>query len=385
MAFVADKCSPYFVGGYESRVLNIAKRLSKRHEVRVYTSLDVDEAIAEGVRFVRGTLPAIRRAPRESRNLGHSAAYSLQLLKSPFGHWNPDVVVIEAIPFAHLVSMERWIRSTGSLVVLNVNEAWFDYPYFPGALAVPSKWVLRHLLKTGIGFSDLVVTISQATARSLRTNYGVRDAVVVPMGLDDSWLTTGSVPEMRTRTLDFLTVGRAVTIKRQEEFLAALALLRRVRGWEGQAGMIGDGPRLAHLRRLARSLGLESQLTFFGHIPEEEKFRLLHDSQAFVLCSEREGFSLATLEAQASHTAVVVAQPQGTDVFGVADLVTDGATGLLYPGGDVSRLAESLDRVAHDHSLRRRLAENAYRQATGYDWDTIVSSLETVLLERLSS
>lgn len=383
VAFVVDKCAPFFVGGYESRFLSIAKRLSGSHEIRVVTSLDSAGTQIDGVTFVRSNLPTSAGVNRFTRSLPHSIAYSVDLLRNPFEEWVPDVVIIEAIPFVHLAAVDRWIRQIHSVVVLNVNEAWFDYPYFRGALSVPSRVAVRYLLRKGLDFSDLVITISKSTAESLRANYGFDRSHVIPMGLDHARLDEGDLIDFADRKFDFMMLGRVVQIKRHRDFLYALSRLMQEDNWHGRAAIVGAGPQLGQIRQLARDLGLSRSVSFFGEVPDEEKFRLLGDSRAFVLCSEREGFSLATLEAQGAGTPVVVARPTGADVFGVSDIVEDGVTGLFYPTGDTERLAKTLCQLNHDNALGETLARNGRRQALRYDWDLIVSDLERLLVSQI--
>jgi glycosyltransferase involved in cell wall biosynthesis len=48
---------------------------------------------------------------------------------------------------------------------------------------------------------------------------------------------------------------------------------------------------------------------------------------------------------------------------GPSEIVTDGVDGLLYPVGDVARLAEQLSRVAHEPELVSRLTNAASERA----------------------
>jgi L-malate glycosyltransferase len=382
-AFIVDKCFPFFRGGYEDRYFNLARRLAVRHDVRVFTSIDRAELDEEGIRFVRATLPPAKRSGAHSRSILHSAAYAFQLTRRPFADWIPDAVIIEAIPFLHLPALAGWLRREPGLVVLNVNEAWSTYPYAPGVFSLPTRQTIRYLLRTGIAVSDLVVTISNSTARTLRSEFHVQDPYVVPMGLDGERILAVEAVEPSSRPIDFVTVGRAVSIKRQEDFLVALARLKGRREWNGRAAVVGDGPLSDHLERESIVLGLGSNVEFLRGLDDTQKFEVLRQSRVFVLSSEREGFSLSTLEAQASGAVVVVARPASPDVFGVSDLVSDNFTGLLYPVGDVDSLASQLHLALSDPLLCRRLVAAALVRARGYDWSPIVAKFESMLLENI--
>ena len=45
IGFITDKIYPYYVGGYETRYWELARRLATEHEVHVYTSCPKDTEI----------------------------------------------------------------------------------------------------------------------------------------------------------------------------------------------------------------------------------------------------------------------------------------------------------------------------------------------------
>src|ERR1041385_6564081 len=85
-----------------------------------------------------------------------------------------------------------------------------------------------------------------------------------------------------------------------------------------------------------------------------------------VLPSRGEAQSISLLEARACRKPVVAA-----DVGGVPEVVADGVTGLLYPGGNVDALAAALLALLDDDARReamgaagrQRVAERFSRQA----------------------
>ena len=388
IAFVTDKSAPYYTGGYEVRVFELARRLAPHHSVRVFTSLTQQQAQVDGVEFQRIAPWAFQRQETGSRSLVHGALFGASLLVNHLIDWEPDVVIVEAIPYIHLLTMARWAGSGGARYILDVPEAWESYRYSSrpliGGLA---QFVIRAGLRTGIRMADAVLAISSATASSLVENYGVSPSRihVVPLGFDSGrdrdgrtrpTIGTGSALEGE---FDVVAIGRLVESKRFEDLVAALGLLRREYDWRGRAVIVGEGAQLDRLKQQSRSLGLVEQLRLPGFVAQGTKISLLARSRVFVLPSEREGFSLATLEAMAAGLAVIVARPRHSEVFGQVDFLQPGENGLVFPVGDVATLAAQLDELLRNKQRQLELGRAARASAERFTWDRAIESLESIL------
>lgn len=113
--------------------------------------------------------------------------------------------------------------------------------------------------------------------------------------------------------------------------------------------IIGSGPSLPSLERLARKLNLDDRCTFepaIKNIPAA-----LEGIDIFVLPSLSESLSNSLMEAMASGCCVVASKTGGNP-----ELVTDQQTGLLFPPGDSAALAACLDLLLRNATLRTRLA-----------------------------
>jgi glycosyltransferase involved in cell wall biosynthesis len=118
--------------------------------------------------------------------------------------------------------------------------------------------------------------------------------------------------------------------------------------------IIGAGPERPRLEGLARDLRLHEQVRFLGardDIPE-----LYRALDVAVLCSLPvvETYPVSLLEALASGVPVV-----STRVGSIADLVDEGSTGSLVPGGDEAALAEAVERLLADPARREGMGRAA--------------------------
>jgi len=134
------------------------------------------------------------------------------------------------------------------------------------------------------------------------------------------------------------TVGRIQAVKDQATLIRAFAELVRTRSEFSdriRLAVVGDGPLLAELRRLANFLGIADRVWLPGalkNIPE-----VLRAFDLFALPSLSEGISNTILEAMATGLPAVA-----TDVGGNPELVINGTTGILVPVGDRRALAEAM-------------------------------------------
>jgi N-acetyl-alpha-D-glucosaminyl L-malate synthase BshA len=99
-----------------------------------------------------------------------------------------------------------------------------------------------------------------------------------------------------------------------------------------QLFLVGDGPERSAAEWLARDLKIQERVHFLGK--QERVNELLPLADLMLMPSELESFGLAALEAMACKVPSIA-----TRVGGVAELIDDGVTGLLYDVGDVDAMA----------------------------------------------
>lgn len=95
------------------------------------------------------------------------------------------------------------------------------------------------------------------------------------------------------------------------------------------------------------------------HIPFVDDIREIHAAaDVLVLCSDREGLGRCVVEAMCMGIPPVV-----TDTGGSHEIVVDGVTGLVVPGGNAPALANGIVRVLEDQEFARSLGKQARRAA----------------------
>lgn len=213
--------------------------------------------------------------------------------------------------------------------------------------------------------ADALVVQTEALAQEVRQHWRnpARVAVIPnPLGAEIAVTTPG---EGRGNVI--AGVGRLVAGKGYNDLLHAFANAGPATdGWS--ILIIGDGPERRRLEALAAELRLSARVRFTGTHPAP--WELLASASIFVLCSRHEGFPNVLLEAMASGCAVIASDCR----FGPREIIDDGLSGLLYPVGDVARLATLLGELTTHPERRRELARGAAERAAHFAIDGVVES-----------
>ena len=103
----------------------------------------------------------------------------------------------------------------------------------------------------------------------------------------------------------------------------------------------------------------ESQLRFIEHAGDRSMVaKYYHAADLYVHGAKAEAWGLSITEAMACGLPVVV-----SDVGGIPDQVAEGQSGFLVPVGDAGRMAERMEQLLEDQSMREDMGRWAYARA----------------------
>jgi glycosyltransferase involved in cell wall biosynthesis len=123
-----------------------------------------------------------------------------------------------------------------------------------------------------------------------------------------------------------------------------------------------DAGRAAHIRQLARRLGLADGLSLLGRVDDAVLAGLYRNATLVCLPSFGEGFGLPVLEAMSFGTPVVA-----SDVPALREVAGDAAVFAIR--GDADDLGRQLERVVSDQELRTLLAQRGTARAQWFTWE----------------
>lgn len=218
--------------------------------------------------------------------------------------------------------------------------------------------------------TDLTTNVSDASVQAYldRRVSAPGRIITVVNGLDFSPFTEAAGAREQVRgelDLSGFTWLAVARLSPEKDFPNLLAAFRELP--EGtELLIVGSGPERERLEAEAgpgvRFLGRRTDVP-----------ALMAAADAFVLPSQVEGLPMVLLEAAAAGLPVV-----STDVGGVAEIVSDGVTGLLVPPADSGALAAAMLRLQEAPAEERgRLAAAARAHALAtYDLDRVLDRWE---------
>jgi colanic acid/amylovoran biosynthesis glycosyltransferase len=332
--------------------------------------------------------------PVDGRNFGRLATAALRDPAGTLGSAS-GLLTKRVGPVETLASMQ--VRHAPDVIVANFGPngivgAALKQHFFPQAKLVtifhghdvssyPKKhgWAPYRALAPMI---DLPLSVARVWAEELRQNAGIAAEVHylgIPLNALPSRTETGDRP------FELLFVGRMVEKKGGEQ------LLRAVRGLVGagrdvRTRLLGDGPLLADLKRLAESLGLSDRVAFDGVKRHDEVLAAMASADCLVAPSvtaangDSEGIPVTIMEAMAVGLPVV-----STFHAGIPELVENGVSGLLAPERDVMTLQRQVEALIASPEASRRMA-TAARRVIENRFDAAVQNARLFArLERLTS
>lgn len=162
-----------------------------------------------------------------------------------------------------------------------------------------------------------------------------------------------------------IAVGRYTYQKGFERLVDAWHLLAsRFPDWK--LDIIGDGEERPLLEQRIRSYGLERQVTLTRPIQEIGKVYM--EASILASSSRYEGLPMVLLEAQAFGLPIVAFQCK----CGPKDIVSDGMNGYLVPEGDTAGMAQRLETLMKDVTLRKRMGLKAKESASRFNEEAIM-------------
>lgn len=166
-------------------------------------------------------------------------------------------------------------------------------------------------------------------------------------------------------------IGRLVPSKGVDDLLEAFALVSKKTVIE--LDVVGGGNIEPYINKI-RQLNISSLVEFSGSVSHDESIQKLRSADIMVLPSYQEGLPMVILEAMACNTAIIT-----TNVGGIPDVINDRFNGLMFPPGDIIKLADLINELSVDNQLLQSLTKRAYDDVNNhYSIDCVFPNLISI-------
>lgn len=230
--------------------------------------------------------------------------------------------------------------------------------------------------------ADKVVFISPVARQRLLGQYvpdSLRSAIclkseIVPNGVDDFWLGNLYMKPARDdvrKRLRLLFVGQITKNKNIETIVKVSDMMNSNRGYDTHLSIIGDGPDLRRIVRMAQARG--GQMEVHGKVTDKEDLMMAYrNADVFIMPSFSETFGLVYLEAMSQGLPVICSSGQGIDGY-----FAQGEVGYFC---DPRTPADIADRVEDIVASHRTISERCVLAVREFSWREIADRYQRMYL-----
>lgn len=238
--------------------------------------------------------------------------------------------------------------------------------------------VLKPIIRVIWRNAQMVIAKCSAEAELIHKIDPEIKITIIPNGVDTNQFIPGDpIPDQGP--LKLLCVARLIKRKGQHHLIEVIKRITD-QGVDVTLEMVGSGDAEGEYRALAESLQVEDRINFRGYIPREEVPEFYARAHVFVLPSNNEGMSVATLEAMACGLPVIVSRTPGTE-----DLVKEGENGFTFEWRDIKTLTSHLLKLESDRPYARRMGQESRALAHRFSWESSSKKYAQIFFSRNKS
>jgi len=371
-----------YQGGTEKHVLEVGKRLAKKHNVSVLTS-QLPNAKAKKATF-----------------------FGINIIRTP-AIYLENLPSFMPPPYTICPFFVRDLLKQRNADLFHIHNRFWYYPDTLGAIQMKLKkplFLTLHNAKpegisplTDIGGalydSLLGERVMEAANRMMAVSRYTKEVTVpkkfqykcdvVHNGVDEKLFNPHVDSSFARKKLGIsnepliLTNARLVKQKGLKHLLDGFAIVRQ-KEKDAQLAIIGKGNLLEELERYAKKLKVREAVHFVSGIPEKELPFYYRAADVFVLPSLWEPCAVVLFEALATGTPIVA-----TNVGGNTEIVNHSCARIIPPKDPIA-IAKNVLLLLSDDKLRRKLgAEGRKRVVENFTWDHTAKKVEAIYKKTL--
>ena len=223
------------------------------------------------------------------------------------------------------------------------------------------KWIWTKIARWGMKKVSAAYTVSESLASVLHDKYGREFAVVrnMPFRAKD---TVSSIKQEKFTIIyqGAVNLGRGV-----ELMLEALVPLTDVQFW-----IVGDGDLQAEMKTLAKKLGIESRVKFWGYRSPSELKKITPQAHLGLnILNESSGNYAYSLANKFFDYAQAVVPSINSDLIEYRQMLMEFSTGVICEQYSVESLIETIKEIRKDHEAYRQMLSAAKIASKAWTWE----------------
>jgi L-malate glycosyltransferase len=309
ITFIYDLAYPFSKGGAEKRIYDFANCLSRHHDVEIVSSkfwIGKNICILNKVRHIGITEKNNLYDKNGKRKVLSSFFFGLKtfifVLKT-----DADVLDFEVFPYFPIifVKIALFFKRKKPKIISNWCEClgkngWKKYSrnfWFVGLS-------LEKLAKLNC---DSYIAISEFTKKRMEKNLGIdgkKISVIHPCIIDHERIK--KINDPKEKKYGIVYFGRLISHKHVEKIIELSSRLKED-GIKTKTLIVGNGSEESNLKKMVNDLNFTKDIFFLDFIDDYDKLiGKIKSAKIMVFPSEREGFGIAVLEANACGLPVLV-------------------------------------------------------------------------------
>jgi len=175
--------------------------------------------------------------------------------------------------------------------------------------------------------------------------------------------------------IKLINVGQIASGKNQQDIIMAMELLKNKYPQLTLTilGPTSDQNYYNHLRQLVQYHNLGERVTFLPYT--STPFIVMEEHDIFVMPSISEAFGLVTIEAMLLELPII-ARDSGAN----SELIKNGFNGYLYEPNNIPKLANHIENLVLDNSLRNKLGANGQTWAKNkFSFENFITEFSTLV------
>jgi len=372
-------------------IFGLGRAISRDFNIYILTPDKVDKPhydVYEGIDLIR--VPCFIMKMGQSVLVWSSTKILVNILKNLIR--KKDYCLLHTCDYEYPTSFipPLFKKMANKVLISIVNDALIGHSYFFGNIL--NDWTSRcytySIGRMVLRYYDKVIFLYPELSKQAMS-LGLRSTQVstIPFGIDLREIEEikRSLPErsslreqlkIKENERIILYVGRLTNVKRPDLLIMLLASLKKSGYDNVRLIIVGTGPLIGYLKRLAHLLKVHREIKFTGYVTEEKKWQIFSISDIFVLPSISEGLPRVLLEASAFGLAIVT-----NGINGMPYLLRNTQNGFLVYGNRFESYVNYVSYLIDDEDLLLSMKKKGIRNIKKFDWSIIAKKYLNMFTE----